>query len=85
MWLGLLHLTPDDGHDVEHDTAIVVAYEPHRLFSAGGAAAMAPQIVRMLREAGDRGAHVGAPRCGGCGAPLDVPPLDDREPACASA
>ncbi len=51
MWLGLLHLTMADGDDVEADTAIIVAYERDRLFSAAGPVAMAPQIVRLLREA----------------------------------
>lgn len=85
MWLGLLMISKEESDDVEHDMAILVAYERERLLSAGGPVEMAPQIVRLLREAGRETGALQLPRCGTCGEALDVPPLDEAEPACASA
>jgi hypothetical protein len=83
MWLGLMYFTQGD-EVFGADPTIVVAYEPHRLFTVGAPAAAAPTLIRLLREAAAE-APVCAPRCGHCGEPLEVPPLDDPEPACASA
>jgi hypothetical protein len=79
MWLGLMHYSePVD--DLKEASAIVVAYEPHRLFSEGAPVAAAPTLIRLLREASGAGEHVEAPRCGRCGHPLEVPEIE-----CASA
>lgn len=85
MWLGVVHLPEAEA---ETEMALLVAYEPHRLFTVGAPVPAAPQLIRLLREAGARGEHVRAPRCGHCGAALEVPPLDEPagpEVACASA
>ncbi len=84
MWIGVLFLTKA-ADDAERDTAIVVAYERDRLFSAGGPVSMASQIVRLLREAAGKSGGLQPPRCGECDAPLEVPPLDEREATCVSA
>ncbi|MEA2126565.1 MAG: hypothetical protein QOI80_3347 [Solirubrobacteraceae bacterium] len=84
MWLGVMHYAKaPDGMDVP--AAILVAYEPHRLFTVGAPVEAAPTLIRLLREASGGGAHVRPPRCGRCGEPLEVPPLDEPEAACASA
>jgi hypothetical protein len=85
MWFGLLHLSLDEGDDVQHDTVIVIAYEPHRLFKVGGPVTMAPGLLAMLREASDQGRRLEPPRCGTCAAPLEVPPMEEEEAECASA
>jgi hypothetical protein len=84
MWLGVMHYTEAaDGLDAE--SAILVAYEPERIFTVGLPVKTVPLMIRMLRAtAGARGASW-RPRCRACGEELEVPPLDDREAACASA
>jgi len=84
VWFGLVHLSPDAGDDVERESVIVVAYEPHRLFRVGASLEAAPEVLATLREASDHGRRVGAPRCGSCDAPITVPPVDEDE-SCASA
>lgn len=85
MWLGLMLIERAEADAGDHDAAIVVAYEHDRLFSAGGPIEMAPQLVRLLRQAGRETGALRPPRCGECGEPLDVPPLDELDAACASA
>jgi hypothetical protein len=79
MWLGLMHY-PQAVDGLKEPSAIVVAYEPHRLFSVGAPVAAAPTLIRLLREASGAGEHVEGPRCGRCGHPLEVPEI-----TCASA
>jgi hypothetical protein len=84
MWLGVMHYTEAaDGLDAE--SVILVAYEPERIFTIGLPVRTAPLGIRMLRATAGARAATWRPRCRGCGAELDVPPLDEREAACASA
>jgi hypothetical protein len=84
MWLGVMHYTEAaDGLDA--DSAILVAYEPERVFTVGLPVKTVPMMIRMLRaSAGARGADW-RPRCRACGSELEVPPLDGPEVRCASA
>ncbi len=79
MWLGVMHY-PEPVDGLEVPSAIIVAYEPHRLFSVCAPVAAAPTLIRLLREASGGGEHVEEPRCGRCGEPLEVPEI-----TCASA
>lgn len=86
MWFGLVHLSPEEGDDVDREMVIVVAYEHHRLYRVAAPLECAPDCIAALRQAADHGRNVVAPRCGTCGAPWDVPDLDSEEDeACASA
>ena len=88
MWFGLMHLSPEEGDDVEEETVVVVAYERHRLFKVAAPLPSAPDCIATLRKAADHGRNVCAPYCPDCGADWDIPDLDSQEEedeACASA
>lgn len=76
------------GRDVEPgevgEHVVVVAYEPRRLFKVATPLSELPVVLAFLRAASDSGRNVRPPRCGCCGEPLAVPPVDDEEAACAS-
>lgn len=86
MWFGVLYI-PEAEHDGDghRDIAVVCVYEPHRVWTLAGPPAMAPWLIRKLRDAALETGGVEMPRCETCGVPLDLPPLDDLEPECASA
>jgi hypothetical protein len=84
MWLGLMHCTPEED-GLEAESAIVVAYEPERVFTIGLPVATVPMMIRMLRAAGGSRGTAWRPRCRSCETPIEVPPLDEAEVACASA
>ena len=77
------------GRDVEpasvDEHVVVVAYEPRRLFKVATPLTELPVVLTFLRAASDGGRNVGPPRCGCCGEPFEVPPVDEEKPACASA
>jgi hypothetical protein len=86
MWFGVLYLDAEEVDDPasDGDMAIVHGYAPEGVFTVGGSPAMVPMTVRLLRRAAGPG-RLQAPRCRGCGASVEVPPLDLAEDTCASA
>ena len=81
MWFGLLYPAAADARD---GTAVVGAYEPHRVFTVGAPLPALPQILRLLHRAACETGGVEHPICRSCGCPLDVPPLEG-DAGCASA
>ena len=77
------------GRDVEPadvgEHVVVVAYEPRRLFKVATPLTELPVVLTFLRAASDGGRNVCPPRCGCCGAALEVPPVDEEAIGCASA
>lgn len=64
---------------------VVVAYEPRRLFKVAAPLSELPVVLTFLRAASDGGRNLLPPRCGCCGELLEVPPVDEDVPECASA
>ena len=85
MWFGVLYLDADETKDeADGPIAIVHAYAVDGVFTVGGHPDMAPVSIRLLRSAAG-GGRLQTPCCRDCGEPLEVPPLDVEEGACASA
>jgi hypothetical protein len=83
MWFGLLYEKPPPG---EEDVAYALVYEPQRIFTGGGP--LGGGLTTFCWAFRQAAAEIGGaepPRCPHCAALLDVPPLDDMEPACASS
>jgi hypothetical protein len=75
MWLGLLYCIPDDAPaDGERAMVILYTWEAgrERPFTVGCPLSAAPDMARMLREAGAR-APILTPQCDACGVALDLP------------
>ena len=85
MYFGVLYLPPGEPDVPDAGLAVVCVYEPHRVWTLAGPPPMAPFLIRSLRDVALETGGVQAPRCETCGEPLDVPPLDDLDTACASA
>lgn len=83
MWFGLLYEKPAAG---EEDEAFALVYEPHRIFIGGGPLGGGlTTFVWAMRQAAIQVGGVEEPRCPHCGLPIEVPPIDREESACASS
>ena len=72
MWLGLLHIPPEETDD--EDTVLLLAWEAgrDRPLTVGGPLHAVAQMACMLREAAQQ-APLSPPRCDACRTPLDLP------------